>query len=898
MKSGIAGVNLGVEMGEEGWKKYGNTAQKALGNTRRAVQDLQAIIMGFDLIHKANDKSDASGGGLGPIEIGGIDTGALNADIDSVLDGLDQWIDKTTEIEEKVQSFISAVKNSPIGAFGQTIFEVFGGIYKDVLKPLVGWLIENSEYAIGGLEGILLGVLGFKAVGLIFGPTSPIAIATGIVLGLAGAIDGFLRESMRMKMLEDMEGRWGDLALSIEQIQTVVESVFGTFESRLAREALNKLDELAKKTQEWNKALEGVMAETFTFTFGMEIPEEKREDLKKAIENIIKEGADIFHEARMNLPLSFANLNLSGETMSLLALGYDEMEEDFISAGERLRKAFNDAIADGVITDEEFRVIQNLQLEMAEILRRVADSEAAIALAEIYKPRPGELWTEETFRKMQEEAQKYIDDSLQTNQALMIKQKAIVELSPTMTDEQKQELFGKIDAFYNKEATYLLLKNVKFQFDSLKDSFSDVDFSEASTYIKNKFESVAPKDIGYQFLLDVNAGIRDAFNIKPETRKNIASFYEQLKPTQDQLMALYQASRKAGNSIPTEIAAGLLEAHSIGAIAGNMESLMFLIGAAVSDNPQLEEACRAQGFNIIEEFSAGMDAARALPGGASDEMFGMLIENLKGHGIDVSDELRKLGLSLPEEMADAMDKNQHLLTLSASRLAKVIIQSFTENMPEKAPEALTNWLLDNEKTLKNKLKPFTDQGMSLSDAVIAAFSQEFGSDEEAAKSAKEWADKNATAIEKNLSKYASAGRSAGKEFLTALGNYITANTLKVDVKARVVADKTTSYATAFAAGGFPEVGQYFLAREAGPELVGRIGSRTAVANNDQIVSGIESGVFRAVVSAMAGRQDGSGSGAPIIVPVYLDSHKISETVIDQNKRESLRAGRNLLIEGA
>ena len=48
--------------------------------------------------------------------------------------------------------------------------------------------------------------------------------------------------------------------------------------------------------------------------------------------------------------------------------------------------------------------------------------------------------------------------------------------------------------------------------------------------------------------------------------------------------------------------------------------------------------------------------------------------------------------------------------------------------------------------------------------------------------------------------------------------------------------------TTYAQGGFPDVGQMFIAREAGPELVGTIGGRTAVANNDQIVEGISEGV--------------------------------------------------------
>ena len=44
----------------------------------------------------------------------------------------------------------------------------------------------------------------------------------------------------------------------------------------------------------------------------------------------------------------------------------------------------------------------------------------------------------------------------------------------------------------------------------------------------------------------------------------------------------------------------------------------------------------------------------------------------------------------------------------------------------------------------------------------------------------------------------------------------------------------------YESGGFPDYGEMFIARESGPELVGRIGNRTAVANNDQIIDGIAS----------------------------------------------------------
>ena len=51
-------------------------------------------------------------------------------------------------------------------------------------------------------------------------------------------------------------------------------------------------------------------------------------------------------------------------------------------------------------------------------------------------------------------------------------------------------------------------------------------------------------------------------------------------------------------------------------------------------------------------------------------------------------------------------------------------------------------------------------------------------------------------------------------------------------------------------GGFPVSGEMFVARENGlPEMVGRIGNRTSVANNGQIIEGIKAGVYEAVMSA-------------------------------------------------
>lgn len=78
-------------------------------------------------------------------------------------------------------------------------------------------------------------------------------------------------------------------------------------------------------------------------------------------------------------------------------------------------------------------------------------------------------------------------------------------------------------------------------------------------------------------------------------------------------------------------------------------------------------------------------------------------------------------------------------------------------------------------------------------------------------------------------------------------------------------------------GGFVSSGELFAARESGPEMVGTIGGRTAVANNDQIVEAVSAGVARAVASAM-------GNIADRPQKIYLDGKEITSS---QNRRNRM-----------
>lgn len=89
----------------------------------------------------------------------------------------------------------------------------------------------------------------------------------------------------------------------------------------------------------------------------------------------------------------------------------------------------------------------------------------------------------------------------------------------------------------------------------------------------------------------------------------------------------------------------------------------------------------------------------------------------------------------------------------------------------------------------------------------------------------------------------------------------------------------------FANGGFPRSGEMFIAREAGAEMVGNIGGKTAVANNDQI----ERAIFNAVLTAMSQAMANSNS-QPIELnqKIELDG----DVIYNNQQRVSARRGIN------
>lgn len=90
-------------------------------------------------------------------------------------------------------------------------------------------------------------------------------------------------------------------------------------------------------------------------------------------------------------------------------------------------------------------------------------------------------------------------------------------------------------------------------------------------------------------------------------------------------------------------------------------------------------------------------------------------------------------------------------------------------------------------------------------------------------------------------------------------------------------------------GGVFDEGQMFIAREAGPEMVGTIGGKTAVANNDQIVEAVSRGVYEAVSAAMS---SSSGRGGEVVL--NINGREFARATYDDRRMVDRERGTRLV----
>lgn len=854
--SGLGGVASGAE-----------DAEDALNGTTSAAKKLRDAVLGIDELniispYQDSGNSDTGFGGDLALDLPEYDflknfreqTNDIKKQMEEVLDvvvaigaGLLAW-----KITNNLMNTVGNLKNTLKGiqnlklAAGVTLM-----VTGFTLSAIGSYGLGRGDYSTENIIKTILGsALGIAGSLLVFG-TGPLGWTIGISAAIIVNIASFALGSWHQSVEDDLKSRFGEIVLSDDQISEWAQALTT---SELAIKLSVYVDEqeaLSSLKGQVEKSIAELNKQNLRASIGLEI---EQASYQEAVDSFLLNAQEYIQQqqivAAMSVDIVLGGTE-NGDRLSGFATDYyGELSEELTEKGKELKEIVASGFNDGKWIPNKLEEAVKLQKDIQEILDYISNVEFEAELEGLRLDAKGTDLTVESFQGVMDKAQETIEDQMKNLEGVRLEAIKVAKMEydqnilDGMSKEAAQEIYDSAvkaadEAFQNKSIT---LNSATFEFgiQTITDAFSEELKSAEpvfSTSVRDAFEGgfidgvKNPEELYSTPIEELMLGVQEAYrigfenvDISAEARQNLESLLEELKPTKEQLKKLQNEAFQAGQAVPEYVNQGLTSIYKLEAITGSLEAQNYLIGQMLSTDPSFTELLKTSegaGESINKDVAAGLLSSVSVVREASTGTVNEVKNTITGETEKITPTLRNNFYSLGQSLGAGLysgtfntitDTTKYDWKGLFGKVTDYAIEEFDTHSPSKVFTTLGE---DNMQGLYNGMDGWGEDFAQIFKNIVNAGITQFNS-------FIQW-------INEKMKISWDAFEIAGREIIPAGSIQL----LKIPT------------IPLLASGGIVNQGQMFIARERGPELVGQIGRRTAVANNQQI----EEGIYRASLEA-------------------------------------------------
>ncbi len=548
-------------------------------------------------------------------------------------DGISKWL---RNIGTELPTLQRKVKKH-----GEDILEFF-----DPLIEVGKWFLKNPKVIASALIGIGTALATYKIASslvhvvnaiMTFASMGPVTLGIVSVVGALGLLAGALA-GVEM-YLDDMTDQnlhehFGNIALSMEEIQAVAEYILNSNSLSGVKEALSEFEEIDEFASVMEDAVSEINKMNWKVSIGMELAEDELEEYKAAIDEYVAAAQEYALQSQyavsLNLKLGIGDAN--NETMGIaekVNQFYADSYEEMVSLGEDLSAAVNDAFSDKILDPEEIVAISDIQAKMAKLQESLATGEFDAQLSVLgLKYANGAALTPDSFMNLQEELGKQITTASAAYEESYAKNYASANAAlqeNAITESEFSEITGALQQEYLDNINALASKAAQFQLDTISGQYmkdiSDAAFSSVTTdlqWLQEQLgyteEQLAMMDYDplETYWTDIYQNLLNDEDFS-ETRRAVGELMKSMEPTIEEMESIKAQYEQLGKEIPEEIDSGLEQAEFLKGIAnGDMDSIYQLIGAQMSEGEYGEVLSDLieSGRYVPESLAKGMTEAQ------------------------------------------------------------------------------------------------------------------------------------------------------------------------------------------------------------------------------------------------------------------------------------------------
>lgn len=663
--------------------------------------------------------------------------------------------------------------------------------------------------------------------------TGVIALAVGAIVAIYEAVKTYNEKLVD----EDLAKRFGDISLKLSEINTIAEVLTTSEYSANIDIFVTENQKLEQIEKDIKADIETLNKLDWKVQVGIGLTEGEIEQYKSTIESFIAHSNEYIDQQQYSVALALKATITNddaflAEMTEASNLYFDTTRGEMEALGKKLRETYDLAFADGVLDTKEQELIWNIRKEMTDVMQKAADLEFQAQLKKLAIDYGSTELTAESWEALTKKIQDLNQTRLEgLEEAELVGIQSIMmrynlRLDEAHTEEERQKITAEMEAEIAKFSEEVSQTEATITLQGV-----DIQLDALVGNYQEELERVAPK-------------------LSKTTKEVLSPAFLSEIENLDSTTAIGQMIFQMTQNFTS----GLSESGMDKAAKDGLKEMLKAF------KPTIEQ--------LEEKYQEGLETGQRIPDGVSDALTDL--NNLKALTGDMDAIAFLLGQKLSTD--------QTFLDLLATS--------------ETAGEDLNDYFIAGMKSKHPDLKKAGKSLVSVTDAAVA---------KEADTAKKTTIPISAgTIIGGFIKKFTddTSTKGAIKGWLDGINNTIL--NYKMDtVKIRAeffgidlpgITEPKAPYLRQYATGGYPDMGELFIAREAGPELVGNIGNRPAVASNDQITQGIatavESAMARVLVPAISSMSSSGGKNTE--VAIYLDSDVLARAVNKANQSTDRR----------
>ena len=514
-------------------------------------------------------------------------------------DGISKWM-KNIKIE--IPTLQRQLKK-----YGKPVFSFFGS-----LKDMGVWFMKNPHAIIGPIEGIGAALITYKIGSTLthivsalmsFSPT------TWILIGVAGAITGVVTAIRTYQHWEqglvdkNLAEHFGEIALSMEDIQKVAECIVSSSSLEKVKQALEEFGELEGYAATMQDAVSELNKANWKISIGMELTPDEQESYKQAITEYVDAAQAYALQAQyavsLSLSVAFDEADLEGQDVAAkVNQFYADKYDELTAAGQKLNEAVTDAFNDGLLDIHETQVIANLQAEMARLEKELAAGEfdAQLSLLQMEYAGGGSL-TVDSFQNLQEEIGKQVDTATEAYKEAYARDYAAIqaayEAGGYLTEEEYLQALQGIKEEYLSNVGELQAQSAAFLLGTIEGQYTGEIDPAVENYL-GAADKLLEEYAGYDAFVWQTAPVvywNEMLNslaengFDRETRQAISQLLEPMQELMEGMEATKEQFEEMGIEVPEYMAKLIADFKLLDAMTNwDNESVSYVLGMQIADN--------------------------------------------------------------------------------------------------------------------------------------------------------------------------------------------------------------------------------------------------------------------------------------------------------------------------